>query len=146
MKSVLVAVFAITLTSMTIPTTFTGRTDTWKIVHNGKLLLQSSTEDPSKNTKTIKVADLKKSGYLWINYTENEKQKGWKRIIALFDDNDHELLKHGGNSLRVTNPHLRSLANKYRTIHIYTWSLPTDPKVAATVRVARVHLCTIVLK
>ena len=117
----------------------------WIISHNNVQRLKTGTEDESKNTISIKRADLKKSGQLFINYTGSQ-EKGWKRTISLFDKEDNELLKHGGNLLKVGNSKLNSLANSLDTIKVYTMAIPSDPAVAATVRVRRVHLATLVIK
>ncbi|MFN2457752.1 MAG: hypothetical protein ABR502_06105 [Chitinophagaceae bacterium] len=146
MKTIILFLFTSLVVGGITAQKISADTDSWKIVHNRNLMLHTSVENSKKNVISIKIADLKKSGYLWVNYTEVNKQKGWRRVIALVDDKENELLKRGGNLFKVTNPHLRSIANHIKTIHIYTWALPTDPKVAATVRIRRVHLCTVVLK
>lgn len=117
----------------------------WIISHNNVQRLKTGAEDERKNTITIRRSDLKKSGQLFINYTASQ-EKGWKRTISLFDTEDNELLKHGGSLLKVGNSKLNSLANNIDTIKVYTMALPSDPAVAATVRVRRVHLATLVIK
>ena len=118
--------------------------DNWKVVHNGKQLLQTSHEDEAKNVVTIKKSDLKKNGYLWVNY-QGANQQQWKRTIVLTDEKDNELVKHSGNVFKVVNPKLNALLNDSKTFKIYTWAIPADPKLAAAVRVRRVHLCTITI-
>jgi hypothetical protein len=120
--------------------------DSWKVMHNGKQKLQTSGEDMTKNKITIKKADLNKKGSLEVTYYETGKEKGWERNIAVFDEKDNELMKYKGNVAKLANSKVDSLSNTYKTIKIYTWSLPTDPEVAATVRIRRVHLCTIIIK
>jgi hypothetical protein len=120
--------------------------DSWMVVHGGKIRLQSSEEDEKKNVVSIKAADLKKTGHLLISYIEAEKQKDWKRTIMFVGPNDKELLKIEGPVARLQNAKLKALAAKSKTIKVYTISLPTDPDVAATVRVRRVHLCTLSVK
>lgn len=120
-----------------------AQNSSWKITHNNKQVLKASVEDESKNVITISASELKKSGQLCVVYTDKQKQKGWKREIALFDENDTELLRHSGETLKVNNLKLNLLANKAKTIKIYTWSLPTDPAKAAVIRIRRVHVATI---
>ncbi len=145
MKTFLFAVLAFGLLSLKAPQELLVENDFWKIVHNGKLLLKSSSENPEKNKAIIKGIDLKKSGLFEVTYTEQEKEKGWKRVIA-FADGDNILYEKDGSYLKLTNTFLYSISKEVGTLEIYTWALPTDPKVAATVRVRRVHLCTIVFK
>ena len=119
--------------------------ETWIISHNSKQKLKTATENEQKNLVRIPGADLKRPGQLFVNYT-GRHQKDWKRIIALYDTRDNELLKHNGNLLKVGNSKLNSLANSADTIKIYTMALPSDPAVAATVRVRRIHLATLVIQ
>jgi hypothetical protein len=125
--------------------TAAGAQDSWKVVHNRKQQLQA-TEDAVKNTILISKADLEKKGSLCVKYKEEKPAKDWKRTIALFDEKDAELLQQEGRLLKISNAQLRSLIDKTPVIKVYTWALPTDPNVAATVRVRRVHLCTIQVK
>ena len=120
--------------------------DSWKVEHNGKIKLKASEENEGKNVITIKKDDLKKTGVLLVAYKEMDGQRGWQRSITLFDEKDNKLLKSEGALAKVPNEKLAELANRYKIIKIYTWSLPTDPAVAATVRIRRVHLCTILIK
>ncbi|MEO6069664.1 MAG: hypothetical protein ABIN57_02370 [Chitinophagaceae bacterium] len=124
----------------------TSGPDSWRIEHNGNLKLYASTENPAKNVITLKKADFKKAGALVIGYKEMSREGGWQRSITLFDEKDNELIKEEGALLKVKNAKLASLAASYKTIKIYTWALPTDPALAATVRIRRVHLCTILIK
>lgn len=117
----------------------------WIISHNNKQRLKTVRESESKNLITINRAELKKTGQLFINYQGTQEQ-GWKRTISFFDTKDNELLKHSGSLLKVGNSKLNALANRVDTIRIYTMALPADPAVAATVRVRRVHLATLVIK
>lgn len=119
--------------------------DKWKITHNGRQLLQTSKEDATRNKATIRLVELKKTGLLEINYIEQEKQKDWKRTIA-FTAGDEVLYEQHGNYFKLTNTFLYTLSKELGAVDVYTWALPTDPKVAATVRIRRVHLCTIVFK
>lgn len=120
--------------------------DSWVVVHGGKVRLKSSEEDEKKNVVSIKAADLKKTGHLLISYIESEKQKDWKRTIMFVGPNEQELLRVEGPVSKVQNAKLKALAAKSKTIKVYTISIPSDPDVAATVRVRRVHLCTLSVK
>jgi hypothetical protein len=124
----------------------TAGIDSWKVEHNGKSKLKASSENTAKNIITITKGDLKKGGALVIAYKEAGKQKDWVRSITLFDEKDNELLKEESILLKVPNNQLSLLAGKNKIIKVYTWALPTDPAVAATVRIRRIHLCTILIK
>ena len=117
----------------------------WIVAHNNRQRLKTVQESEQRNLIVINRADLKKTGQLFVNYTGTQ-EKDWKRTISLFDTKDNELLKHSGNLLKVGNSKLNSLANSMDTIKIYTLALPADPAVAATVRVRRIHLATLVIR
>ncbi len=121
--------------------------DSWKVYHNKTEFLTGTDESKSKNSISISAASLKMSGELVITYIEKEPQKDWGRFIAVFDNHDNELLQRKSlRILKVSNAVLKDLFKKSTTLHIYSWSLPNDPDLAARIRIRRVHLCTIELK
>jgi hypothetical protein len=120
--------------------------DGWKATWNGKEVLRTTAEDTGQNKIIITPADLRKNKNFTLTYQEEENKKGWERTITAFGPDDTQLVKQKGNTLTIKNPELRSLFKKAKTISIYTWALPTDPKLKARIRVRRVHLCTLVLQ
>lgn len=120
--------------------------DSWKITLNGKPVLSATTEDPEKNIIDISPSTLKNSKSFLLSYTETEKQKGWQRTITAYDSTDKELIKQAGTTFKLSDKSLLSLLKKSHIVRIYTMYLPTDPKAKASVRVRRVHLCTLRLK
>jgi uncharacterized membrane protein len=115
----------------------------WKISTNGKTLLKANVENEEKNKISMKTSNLSKKG-LSLCYTEGkDKKKGWERMIAVYDSTDKELKIQKGNSLQLSRDSLRSYFKNSPQIRIYTWALPTDPKLKALVRVRRIHLATI---
>ena len=82
-----------------------------------------------------------------ITYTEEKKLKDWKRTFAVLDEKDNDLMTYSGSSFKIGNAKLLSLMHQgVKTIKIYTWALPTDPELAARIRIRRTHLCTIRLE
>jgi hypothetical protein len=120
--------------------------DNWKVSLDKKVLLNASEENEAKNVINISPADLKTKKTFVLNYKEAAPQKGWERTISIYDEKDNELKKQKGKSLTLKVSELKSLLNKFKTIKIYTTSLPTDPKIKAQIRVRRVHLCTLILQ
>ena len=112
-------------------------------MHNGKTILNTDVESVEKNTIEIKASELKKKSYLCISYKEAVKQGGWKRSIIVFDEKDNQLYKKENFTVKIENSILMGLFNKSKVLNIYTTSLPKDPKLAAAVRIRRVHLATI---
>jgi hypothetical protein len=122
----------------------------WKVNLNGKVVLNTSTEDEGKNVIKISASDLKKDKSFIISYSNDkqtaDQQKGWERTIMLYDTADKELKKITGTKLTMTNASLKTLFKKSKSIKIYTWALPTDPKMKSQIRIRRVHLCTLTLQ
>lgn len=140
MKTILFFFFALTLATNGMAQ------DTWTITYNGKGKLKAAAEDEQKNVITLSKTDLKKGGNLAIIYTEGKKLKDWERTITLFDEGDNELAKSTGMSFKITAAKLTTMAAKAKELTLYTLSLPTDPNLAARIRVRRLHLCTIIVK
>ena len=124
-----------------------SKSDSWTITHNSKLKLKATEEAPDKNSISISAAELKKKGSLVVAYSEAQKQKDWKRSITVFDAQDNDLMTVSGSTMTISNDRLKKMiASDVHTLKIYTWSLPTDPELAARIRVARKHIGTIYLK
>lgn len=129
--------------------TRSGSQDTWTIKWNKKTLLQASKEDESANTKKIKQTDLSKNYCLEISYREADpaREKTWNRAFMFFGDTDTELLrKDSTRSTTITAEELRKLFGDQKKIRIYTVAIPSDPELAARIRVRRVHMATIELQ
>ena len=125
----------------------TSKGNTWTVEHNKTVRLKAAGENEAKNTFTIRAADLKTEGQLYIDYTEAKPLKDWKRTFAVFDEKDNDLMSYSGSSFKISNGKLRSLmSDGITTIKIFTWALPTDPDLASRIRIRRVHLCTIKLE
>lgn len=124
----------------------TGAQPGWKVMLNGKTILNTTVEDEAKNTVRIKKADLKKKKGLSVLYTEEAKKKNWEREIALYDENDQELTHEKGDLFKVSNSALQSYFKNSKKIVIYTLAFPADPKLKAAIRIRRVHLCTLILE
>lgn len=129
-------------------TLFATAQDNWKIKLNGKVLLSSQAENETVNSKRIKLTELSKKGTLDILYKESPPKSDWKRSLLFFDENDNELLRKDSitANTRVTTAAIKKLFAGKKKIRIYTISLPTDPNLAARIRVRRVHLCTLELQ
>ena len=122
--------------------------DSWKISWKKKVIIETTLENESANTRKIKSSDLAKNYILEISYKEGDvkKQKEWKRSFMFFNETDNELLrKDSTGDWKVTATELKKIFGGKKKIKIYTMALPTDPNMAARVRVRRVHLCTLEL-
>lgn len=121
--------------------------DSWKIKLNGKVIFTATGEDELKNTKKIKATELSKNGTLDVLYKESVPRESWKRSLLFFDEGDHQLfLKDSVTAVtKINSATLSKLFAGKKKLRIYTIATPTDPNLAARVRVRRVHLVTIEL-
>lgn len=109
--------------------------------------METGEENKDNNTQKVKLAELKNNCFLEVAYKENPAKKDWKRSFLFFDENDNELLrKHSTTSTKISGTELKKLFAGKKKIVIYTVSLPTNPDLAARIRVRRVHLCTLELQ
>jgi hypothetical protein len=123
--------------------------DSWKITWNKKIILQTSKSDEAANVRKIKAGDLKKNYTLEISYKESDpkKEKEWIRSFMIFDEKDAELLrKDSTRYAKISAAELKKLFGNNKKLKIYTIAIPSDPEMAARVRVRRVHLCTLQLQ
>ena len=120
--------------------------DHWKVTVNGKTVLTGSGEGEAENIVPLRAATLKKKKDFLVHFTPEGKKQGWERYFAVFYQNDRELMRQKGNPLKLKNATVQTLLKASDTLRVFTWALPTDPKLKAAIRVRRVHLCTLVLQ
>jgi hypothetical protein len=123
--------------------------DSWKIKWDKRTIVETGKEDELGNSKSIKKGELDRDYYLEIKYKESsvQKEKEWMRSFLLYDENDRELIrKDSTREVRISAAELKTFFGDKAKIRIYTISLPTDPNMAARIRVRRVHLATLELK
>ncbi len=117
--------------------------NSWTIKLNNKIILATSKEDESINSKKVKAGEWRKNGKLEILFKEAEPGV-WVRSILFFDKDDNQLLsKDSTNHAIVSLAELRKLFAGKKEIEIYAIASPIDPNIA--VRMRRVHLCTLKL-
>ena len=117
----------------------------WQVFVNKQLILQSNTEDPAANSKTVKANDLFTGNGLQITYTEEPDAK-LNRSYIIMDNNRHELFRTENTKQPINGAELKKAIGDQNTIVLYTVAIPSDPALAATVRVRPVHLCTLILQ
>ena len=110
----------------------------WTVQLNSKVLLTAKTEDEAANVITVK--DLKK-GALIVTYIPGKVEGERKRRLMVYDSNDGELYSKESFSISVPVASLKKWKVASPQIKIYT--MPVLGEAGATVRLRRVHLCTI---
>jgi hypothetical protein len=118
------------------------KTDTWNIKWKGEVILSATAENEKENVKSVVLDD---ATVLVVRYKEGVAKADWARSILIFGEGDNELMRINNKAAKIGGEELKKAIGNNKTIKIYTVSLPTDPEMAARVRVRRVHLCTLVL-
>ena len=132
------------------PTDLTATNDTntkpgWQIIVNKQLVLRSNTEDVEANRKSIPAKDLFAPDGLKIVYIE-EPDAALNRSFIIMNEGRQELLRIEKSDTVISGSVLQKAVGSNRTIVIYSIAIPSDPALAATVRVRPVHLCTLILQ
>lgn len=117
----------------------------WQVYVNKQLIIQSNTEDITVNSKTVKAADLFAKEGLKIVYTEAPDAKVIRSYIIM-DTERQELFRTDKIKEPVQGDVLKKAIGHHQKIEIYSLAIPSDPALAATVRVRPVHLCTLILE
>ncbi len=125
------------------------QSDSWKISWNKKVIAETNKKTEAAGIGKIKTADLKKNYSLEIVYKEADiqKEKEWIRSFMIVDESDKELARKDSiRTWKITSAQLKKLFGNKKKIILYTIAIPSDPDLAARVRVRRVQLCTLELK
>jgi hypothetical protein len=116
--------------------------DHWTVTYDRNKVLHATAEDTLANRININP----KGGAVRLRYHEVPERNDWKRTLIVQDDTGREWQQVEGHSLKLRHRALQKMAATVPRIEMYTSSLPADPERAATVRIRRVHLCTILFK
>jgi hypothetical protein len=120
--------------------------DNWTVKMNKSIVLTGTTKTEQVKTKKLQSAQWKKNGFFEVIYKDKEKEEGWARTIILGDEEGNDIIrKDNVTSLKLDLKFLREKFKTHNKIMVYTFKTPTDPDLAARVRIRRVHLCTLEL-
>jgi hypothetical protein len=122
--------------------------DSWKIFHNRKEVASFNLKKESTDERKVLLLNrsLEDPGFFIIKYSPASAQADWIRSISICDSSDKELKKYDNVLfLRLHNTEASRIitAGGGQKIKVYSWAIPKDPALAATVRVRRLLLCTI---
>lgn len=131
---------------------FTQVKNTFEISLDNKLLAEI-TEDVSVKSPQIKInlkENYARNSRMRITKTSGNDQQGWMRKIECQDSSGNTLLKWvDGRTVGAYEVFVNDIKSKLQkgvVYLIYTWALPTDPDIAARVRIKRIHLCSLILE
>lgn len=122
----------------------------WKVTLNRKTVLKGVDEnDTATNRIQVKKADLTNNNIFKLEYyNKNEKSpKGaMYRSLAYYDPAGSPTVQlDSAFILMVENRDILKLLWTRKILTAYTWSSPSDPAMAAAIRIRRTRLFTIEL-
>jgi len=83
-------------------------------------------------------------GFMVIEFTPNKNEAEWIRTIAFLDSTDKTIKEYNNTLLlRIHNTEIAGIMEGRQKVKVYSWAIPNDPALAATVRVRRILLCTL---
>lgn len=120
--------------------------DSWKILLNKKLLLQTPVESNNASVRIDKSASQTKN-MISIQYKSADTESDFKRIFYINDAQEKTIkkieLKNNDGTAAFDLRELKAMAASKKPLFIYTTAIPKDPSMAAAVRVRRFLLCKI---
>lgn len=132
MKTIFFALMALAISSKSFSQ------ERWTVELNSKVLLSAKAEDETANVVAVK--DLKK-GSLLVTYVPGQVEGERKRRLMIYDSGDNELYSKEAFNISVPVATLKKWRLNTTQIKIYT--VPVLDAGGATVKLRRVHLCTI---
>lgn len=120
--------------------------DSWEIYQNRKEVSKFNNKKETNDEKKVVLLNrfLEGPGFFVIEYIPAAEQAEWIRTIAFYDSTDKQIREFNNTLfLRIHNSEIAGIMEGRQKVKVYSWAVPKDPAVAATVRVRRILLCTL---
>ena len=120
--------------------------DSWEIYQNRKEVSKFNNKKETNDEKRVVLLNrfLEGPGFFVIEYTPAAEQAEWIRTIAFYDSTDKQIREYNNTLfLRIHNSEIAGIMEGRQKVRVYSWAIPKDPAIAATVRVRRILLCTL---
>ena len=120
--------------------------DSWNIYHNRKEVSKFSTKKETTDENRVVLLNrfLEGPGFFIIEYTPAAGESDWIRTIGFFDSSDKSIRDYKNTLfLRLHNSEIAGIMEGQEKVKVYSWAVPKDPALAATVRIRRILLCTL---
>jgi len=120
--------------------------DKWEIYQNRKEVSSFNNKKETNDEKRVVLLNrsLEGPGFFVIEYKPAAEQAEWIRTIAFYDSTDKQIREYNNTLfLRIHNSEIADIMEGRQKVKVYSWAIPKDPAVAATVRVRRILLCTL---
>ncbi|PWU03929.1 MAG: hypothetical protein C5B52_02440 [Bacteroidetes bacterium] len=127
-----------------------SKSDSWKISLDSKVIVNLASEKKSDSAIIyLNKLQLSQANSLIIEFTEAQQSKDWNRIFTLYNGQKELIHFDFPQSSGIYELPVQKLAPRVhdeRNLFLYTYSLPNDKNLAATVRVRRILICRIIYK
>ena len=120
--------------------------DKWEIYQNRKEVSSFNNKKETSDERRVLLLNrfLEGPGFFVIEYKPAAEQAEWIRTIAFYDSTDKQIREYNNTLLlRIHNSEMADIMDGRQKVKVYSWAIPKDPAVAATVRVRRILLCTL---
>ena len=120
--------------------------DSWSVYHNRKEVKKFNNKKETADEKKVILLNriLEGPGFFIIEYTPAAEQSDWIRTIGFFDSSGKSIREYSNTLfLKIHNSEIAGIMEGQEKVQVYSWAVPKDPAVAATVRVRRILLCTL---
>ena len=120
--------------------------DSWAVYHNRKEVSKFNNKKETTDERKIVLLNrfLEGPGFFIIEYTPAAEQSDWIRTIAFCDSSGKSIREYSNTLfLKIHNSEIAGIMENQEKVQVYSWAVPKDPAVAATVRVRRILLCTL---
>jgi len=120
--------------------------DSWEIYQNRKEVSKFNNKKETNDERRVLLLNrfLEGPGFFVIEYTPAAEQAEWIRTIAFYDSTDKQIREYNNTLLlRIHNSEIAGIMEGRQKVRVYSWAVPKDPALAATVRVRRILLCTL---
>jgi hypothetical protein len=123
--------------------------DSWQIFSNRKQIASYSLKKESFDERRVVLLNrtLEGPGFFIIEFTPAAAQAEWIRTIAFFDTTERQIKAYDNTLfLRVHNTDMALMLDNRKIVRVYSWAVPKDPELAATVKIKRTLLCTLYIR
>ncbi|HET9745938.1 MAG TPA: hypothetical protein VFP97_09505 [Chitinophagaceae bacterium] len=132
---------------LTLPTVVAAQDyDSWAIYHNRKEVSKFNNKKETNDERRVTLLNriLEGPGFFIVEYTPAAEQSDWIRTIGFFDTSGKSIREYSNTLfLKIHNSEIAGIMENQQKVRVYSWAVPKDPAVAATVRVRRLLLCTL---
>ena len=120
--------------------------DKWEIFQNRKEVSSFNNKKETTDERKILLLNrfLEGPGFFVIEFKPAAEQSEWIRTIAFYDSTDKQIREYNNTLfLQIHNSEIAGIMEGRQKVKVYSWAVPKDPAVAATVRIRRLLLCTL---